>query len=79
MDLMIHGEVSYQHHAGHETGADWAAKMKLEKVGGEIKVAVYHIIVVSGLFLFLRKREEGEGKRGRGKGEGGRGKGYRMS
>ena len=65
MEPMIHGEVSYKHHAGHETGADWAAKMKLEKQGGEIKVAVYHIIVVSDIFYFfslfnLRRR----GRRG---------------
>ena len=46
--------------------------MKLEKVGGEIKVAVYHIIVVSGLFLlvwffsFFAKEGNGEGGRGTG-------------
>lgn len=47
MDLMILGEVSYKHHHGHETAADWAAKMKLQKENGEIKVAKYHIIVDS--------------------------------
>ncbi|CAF9939839.1 hypothetical protein IMSHALPRED_001650 [Imshaugia aleurites] len=52
-DLMILGDVSYSHHAGHETGADWAAKMKLEKQEGEVKVAYYHIIVVSSVLLFL--------------------------
>lgn len=52
MDLMILGEVSYNHHAGHKTGADWAAKMKLEKQGGEIKVKYYQIIVVSFCVLF---------------------------
>lgn len=46
-DLMILGDVSYSHHAGHQTGADWAAKMKLEKVGGEYKVGYYQIIVDS--------------------------------
>lgn len=50
---MILGDVSYSHHAGHETGADWAAKMKLEKQEGEVKVAYYHIIVVSSVLLFL--------------------------
>ncbi|MCJ1457738.1 hypothetical protein MMC28_008107 [Mycoblastus sanguinarius] len=47
MDLMIYGEVSYKHHHGHETGVDWAVKMRLVKEGGEVKVGVYHIIVDS--------------------------------
>lgn len=53
MDLMILGDVSYDHHAGHRTGAEWAAKMVLEKQGGEIKVAYYQIIVVSLLILHI--------------------------
>lgn len=47
MDLMIHGDVSYNHHYGHQTGADWAAKVKLAMEGGEIKMAYYQIIVDS--------------------------------
>ena len=46
---MIHGEVTYGHHAGHETGGDWAANVKLEKEGEELKMKVYQIIVVSVL------------------------------
>lgn len=64
MDLMILGDVSYKHHAGHETGADWAAKMKLEKQGGEIKAAYYQIIVVS--FLFFLSLAVGDGLGGEG-------------
>ena len=44
---MIHGDVAYKHHHGHETGTDWAAVVRLVKEGGEIKMARYHIIVVS--------------------------------
>lgn len=63
MDLMILGEVSYKHHAGHETGADWAAKMKLEKQGDKVKVVRYHIIVVSAFLFFscLVQLIDGEG------------------
>lgn len=63
IDLMILGEVSYKHHAGHETGADWAAKMKLEKQGDKVKVVRYHIIVVSAFLFFscLVQLIDGEG------------------
>ena len=44
---MVHGDVTYNHHHGHQTGSDWAAKVKLAKEGGEIKMAYYQIIVVS--------------------------------
>ena len=47
MDLMVHGDVTYNHHHGHETGSDWAATVKLAKVGDEIKMKRYQIIVVS--------------------------------
>ena len=50
-DLMIHGVVKYNHHAGHETGSDWAANVKLAKEGGELKVALYEITVVSSLVV----------------------------
>ena len=44
---MVHGEVTYDHHHGHQTGSDWAAKVKLVKEGEELKVKLYQIIVVS--------------------------------
>lgn len=47
MDLMVHGDVKYNHHHGHETGSDWAASVKLAKVGDEVKMRRYQIIVVS--------------------------------
>jgi len=53
MHIMIHGVVSYKHHAGHETGADWAAVVALAKEGGEVKMAKYHIIVVSRLLMVM--------------------------
>ena len=46
---MIHGDVSYKHHHGHETAADWAAVVKLANEDGHLKMAKYHIIVVSDL------------------------------
>ena len=46
-DLVVHGEVMYNHHHGHETGGDWAAVIKLVKEGEEIKMKNYHIITVS--------------------------------
>ena len=49
---MIHGDVTYKHHHGHETGSDWAANVKLVKEGGELKMAVYQIIVVKLDLLF---------------------------
>ena len=47
MDLMVHGDVSYGHHAGHQTSTEWAASMNLVKEGGKVKVSRYHIIVDS--------------------------------
>jgi len=49
--MMVHDVVSYKHHAGHETGGDWAAVVALAKEGGEVKMARYHIIVVSRMLL----------------------------
>jgi len=51
MYMMVHEVVSYKHHAGHETGGDWAAVVALAKEGGEVKMARYHIIVVSRMLL----------------------------
>lgn len=46
-DMMVFGEVSYDHHhPGHQTATEWAARFKLAKEGGEIKVRVCHVIVV---------------------------------
>ncbi|KAG7005907.1 hypothetical protein G7Y79_00017g042890 [Physcia stellaris] len=45
--LMVHGDVTYKHHHGHETAADWAALMVLAKDESGYKVAKYHIIVDS--------------------------------
>ena len=45
-DLMVYGDVEYKHHAGHQSGSDWAAKVKLAKEDGQIKMAYYQIIVV---------------------------------
>ena len=46
-DLLVHGDVKYKHHHGHETGSDWAAKIKLAKEGSDYKIALYQIIVVN--------------------------------
>jgi len=42
---MVHGDVSYNHHHGHQNGADWAAKVELTKEGGAVKMAHHHIVV----------------------------------
>ncbi|MCJ1474811.1 hypothetical protein MMC13_003471 [Lambiella insularis] len=47
MEMVVYGDVKYEHHAGHKTGTDWAAKIKLAKEGGEMKMAYYQIIVGS--------------------------------
>lgn len=59
---MIHGDVAYKHHAGHETGGDWAAVVKLVVEGGELKMGSYRIIVVScKLFSIWKVVGRGEG------------------
>ena len=50
MDLMVHGDVKYKHHHGHEAGSDWAAKVKVAKEDGKYKLSQYHILVVSILY-----------------------------
>lgn len=53
MRVAVLGTVSYGHHAGHETGGDWAAEIVLTRVGGELKFLVVKIIVVSLCSSFL--------------------------
>ena len=55
-DLLIHGDVTYEHHHGHQTGSDWAAKAKLVEDGGKLKVKLYQIIVVSVVACLTRTR-----------------------
>ena len=43
---MVHGEVAYKHHAGHEAATEWAASMNPVEDEGQLKVSRYHIIVV---------------------------------
>ena len=48
LELMVHGEVHYEHHAGHETMTEWAARASLEKEdGGRVRMKQYQIIIVS--------------------------------
>ena len=45
-ELMVYGTVDYKHHDEHEKGTEWAARVKLAKEGGQIKIALYHIFLV---------------------------------
>ena len=46
-DLMVHGDVTYDHHYGHQTGSDWTAMYRLVKEGEELKMSFCQILVDS--------------------------------
>ena len=47
LQLMTRGKVTYKHHFGDDTEAEWAAYYELLQKGAELKFKKIHIIVVS--------------------------------
>ena len=45
-ELMVYGTVAYKHHDEHEKGTEWAARVKLAKEDGELKMSLCHIFLV---------------------------------
>ena len=45
-DLMVHGTIEFKHHDGHEKGTEWAARYKLVKENGELKMVLARIFFV---------------------------------
>ena len=44
---MVYGTVDYNHHDGSQKGTEWAARVKLAEEGGKLKMALYHVFLVS--------------------------------
>jgi hypothetical protein len=55
-EVMLYGTVKYGLKAGGEKEVDWAARAKLVKVDGKVKMAFYQVYLVSDV------RKEGIGK-----------------
>jgi hypothetical protein len=47
-EVMVEGKVYYEHHHGHQTATEWAARLKIKDENGEPKFELLQIIVVSG-------------------------------
>ena len=45
-ELMVYGTVDYNHHDGAQKGTEWAARIKLVKEEGKVKMALYHVFLV---------------------------------
>jgi hypothetical protein len=61
-EVMLHGTVKYGLKSGGEKEIDWAARAKLVKEEGKVKLAFYQVYLVSG--QYVEWRDEGEGERG---------------
>ena len=46
-ELLVEGEVDYEHHHGHTTDSPWAARISIEEKGNDVKFKLLQIIVVS--------------------------------
>ena len=46
-EIMLYGHVTYTSNSEGEAGLDWAARAKLQGVGGEVKFTFYQVYLVS--------------------------------
>jgi hypothetical protein len=51
---MLHGTVQYTFKAGGEAGLEWAARAKLVKVDGRVRMRFYQVYLVSTFDDFVR-------------------------
>lgn len=45
-EVMLHGKVSYGFKDGRSSSKDWAARAKMTKAGGEVKMSFYQVYLV---------------------------------
>jgi hypothetical protein len=53
-EVMLHGTVQYTFKAGGEAGLEWAARAKLVKVDGRVRMRFYQVYLVSIFDDFVR-------------------------